>query len=139
MGKKYLIDTNILIYYFANQIPKKELSKIEIIFEEFFNVSIITKIEFLGWNKHTENGFLKSKEFINNANVININDEIADSTIKIRRETNVKLPDAIISATALFNNLILITRNEEDFERVKNLEIYNPFETEKQETLDNFK
>lgn len=127
MGKKYLIDTNILIYYFANQIPKKEISKIEVIFEGSFNVSIITKIEFLGWNKHTENGFLKSKEFINNANVFNINDEISDSTIEIRRETNVKLPDAIISATALYNNLILITRNEKDFERVKNLEIYNPF------------
>ena len=127
MGKKYLIDTNILIYYFANQISKKELGKIESIFRESFNVSIITKIEFLGWKKHTEDGFLKSKEFLNKSNVFNISEEIADSAIKIKREINIKLPDALISATALLNDLILTTRNENDFEKIKNLEIYNPF------------
>ncbi|MEA2033951.1 MAG: hypothetical protein U9N40_00430 [Euryarchaeota archaeon] len=49
--KKYLIDTNILIYYFADTIPKQAVSKIEEIFRASFNISIITKIEFLGWEK----------------------------------------------------------------------------------------
>lgn len=39
-----------------------------------------------------------------------------------------KLPDAVITATALHNNLILVTRNDKDFEDVKELEIYNPFQ-----------
>jgi predicted nucleic acid-binding protein len=54
MDKDYLVDTNILIYYFADAIPKKELNRIEQLFMTSFNISIITKIEFLGWGKHTE-------------------------------------------------------------------------------------
>lgn len=40
----------------------------------------------------------------------------------------IKLPDAIIAATALANNKILVTRNVDDFMKVKSLEIFNPFE-----------
>jgi hypothetical protein len=125
--KEYLSDTNILIYYFADTIPKKEVSKIEEIFRTSFNISIITKIEFLGWEKHTEEGFEKAREFISFANVIPLTDEIADLTIDKRRESKIKLPDAVIAATTLHNNSILVTRNDKDFNGIKGLEIYNPF------------
>ena len=125
--KEYLLDTNILIYHFADTIPKKEVNKIEEIFRTSFNISILTKIEFLGWEKHTEEGFEKAEEFIGFANVISITDEIVDLTIDIRRQSKIKLPDAVIAATALNNNLILVTRNDNDFKDIKGLEIYNPF------------
>ena len=51
MGKrmlKYLFDTNILIYYFADRIPSESLVKVENILKTSFNTSIITNIEFLG-------------------------------------------------------------------------------------------
>ena len=48
MGEGFLIDTNVLIYYLADAIPKEELPKVEEILRKSFNVSIITKIEFLG-------------------------------------------------------------------------------------------
>jgi len=125
--KEYLLDTNILIYHFADTIPKKEVNKIEEIFRTSFNISILTKIEFLGWEKHTEEGFEKAQEFIGFANVISMTDEIVDLTIDIRRQSKIKLPDAVIAATSLNNNLILITRNDKDFKDIKGLEIYNPF------------
>lgn len=125
--KEYLLDTNILIYHFADTIPKKEVNKIEEIFRTSFNISILTKIEFLGWEKHTEEGFEKAQEFIGFANVISMTDEIVDLTIDIRRQSKIKLPDAVIAATSLNNNLILVTRNDNDFEDIKGLEIYNPF------------
>jgi Predicted nucleic acid-binding protein, contains PIN domain len=124
---EYLVDTNILIYYFADTIPEKKVSRIEDIFRTSFNISIITKIEFLGWGKHMEKGFDKAQEFISFANVIPLTDEIADLTIYGRRKYNIKLPDAVIAATAVHNNLILVTRNAKDFKGVKGLEIYNPF------------
>jgi len=49
-------------------------------------------------------------------------------TIDLRRKYKIKLPDAVIAATALYYDLILVTRNEKDFEGIKGLEIYNPFE-----------
>ena len=129
MGKdmKYLLDTNILIYYIANKIPQKELSTIEKILEEDFNISIITKIEFLGWKYYDYETFLNAKEFINLANIIPLNNEIAEIAIKLRRKYNLKLGDAVIAATSLFHDLTLITRNEKDFKKVKEIKIYNPF------------
>ncbi len=125
--KEYLLDTNILIYLFADTIPKKEVNKIGEIFRTSFNISILTKIEFLGWEKLTEVGFEKAQELIGFANVISTTDEIVDLTIDIRRQSKIKLPDAVIAATALNNNLILVTGNDNDFKHIKVLEIYNPF------------
>ena len=129
MGKGYLIDTNILIYYLADAIPKEEINRVEEILKTSFNISIITKIEFLGWRGHTEEGFKKAKEFISFARVIPLEDEIANLTMDLRRKYKIKLPDAIIAATALYHDLALVTRNEKDFEGIKGLEIYNPFKS----------
>jgi len=127
MDKEYLMDTNILIYYFADAIPDKELNMVEEIFKTSFNISIITKIEFLGWEKHTEEGFEEARNFVDFAEVIPLTNEVANLTIDIRRKCKIKLPDAVIAATALHNNLILVTRNGDDFKDVDGLMIYNPF------------
>ncbi len=125
--KGYLIDTNILIYYFADIIPTKENDTLERIHRTSFNISIITNIEFLGWGRHIDEGYEKAKEFISFAHMILLNNKVADLTINIRRKNQIKLPDAVIAATALSNNLILVTRNDKDFKGVEDLEIYNPF------------
>lgn len=128
--KGYLIDTNILIYYFVDIIPDKENDTLERILKTSFNVSIITKIEFLGWGKHTDEGYEKAKEFISFAHMIPLNKKVANLTINIRRKNKIKLPDAVIAATALSNDLILVTRNDRDFKGVEELQIYNPFRNE---------
>jgi predicted nucleic acid-binding protein len=38
-----------------------------------------------------------------------------------------KLPDAIIAATALAYDLVLVSRNEKDFDKIPNLEYINPY------------
>lgn len=128
MEQKYLIDTNILIYYFAGKLPEMKETKIDNIFKSNFNISIITKIEFLGWKKHTEAGYLKAKQFINNANCIFLTEEIASKTIELRKQFSVKLPDAVIAATSLLENAVLLTNNTEDFSKITPLIIENPFE-----------
>jgi predicted nucleic acid-binding protein len=52
---------------------------------------------------------------------------LAELTIELKRDNNIKLADALIAATALSNDLILVTRNEDDFSDLTNLKIYNPF------------
>lgn len=47
--------------------------------------------------------------------------------IQIRREVRIRLPDAIIAATAKTANFYLVTRNIEDFKKVK-VQITNPFD-----------
>ena len=124
--KGYLLDTNILIYHLKGDIPQREIEKIESILKHSFIISVITKIEFLGWRKHTVDGFLKAQEFLRHAAIIPVDSDLADLAIELRRNNNIKLADALIAATALLNNLVLVTGNEEDFKAIEELEIYNP-------------
>ena len=50
MGKRYLIDTNILIEYSSNYLPIKAQNFVSKIIDEDFNISVINKIEILGHN-----------------------------------------------------------------------------------------
>jgi len=122
-----LLDTNILIYYWKGSIPNSEINRIDDILKSSFIISIITAIELLGWRKHTAEGFLLAKEFLSHAKIVPVDDELADLTVELRRNNNIKLADALIAATALLNDLVLVTRNEEDFSMLNDLEIYNPY------------
>jgi predicted nucleic acid-binding protein len=56
-----------------------------------------------------------------------IDRKIADKVIEIRKKNRLKLPDAIIAATAMSKGLFLITRNTDDFRKIE-VSISNPFE-----------
>jgi predicted nucleic acid-binding protein len=66
-------------------------------------------------------------ELIEASTIIPLTDEMVDETIAIRKIHKIKLPDAIIAATAKTKNLTLITRNETDFDSVSGLTIINPW------------
>lgn len=113
----YLIDTNILIYHFGNRIDDESVRSL---FLEHFNISIITKIEFLGWKKFLADAasYDNAKKFISHATVFDLSEAIADQTIQFRQQFKIKTPDAIIAATALVNGLTVVTNNTEDFSQV---------------------
>lgn len=123
----YLVDTNILIYHFSDSIPEPGKQRLEQIFVEQFNISIITKMEFLGFRQHTDESYRKAVQFLAYSNCISIDELIVDKVVELRRKHSVKLPDAIIAATALVRNLCLVTRNAGDFNGM-GVPVYNPFE-----------
>ena len=57
-----------------------------------------------------------------------LDQDIKDQTAEIRKHYNLKLPDAIIAATAIVNKLTLITRNTKDFDRLSRLKVSNPYD-----------
>lgn len=119
INDKLLLDTNIIIYYFNGIITDTKIDKI---LKESFNISIITKIEFLSWQKLREDKILEKEAlaFISHANVFELTDEIANNVIDIRQKYKVKTPDAIIGATALVYGFDIVTNNVDDF---KNLDL----------------
>jgi predicted nucleic acid-binding protein len=123
---KYLIDTNILIYHVAGS-PEATAFISKVAAKRAFNVSIITEIEFLGWNKHTEEGFKKCKRMLEAANIYELDENIAQKTIELRRKTKIKLADAVIAATAIINNFTIVTRNTADFKMIDEVSVLNPF------------
>ena len=64
---------------------------------------------------------------ISDSTILALSDDIADKCIMLRKANKFKLPDAIIAATALVNNLTLITRNIDDFKNINELQIINHY------------
>ena len=114
---RYLIDTNIVIYYFNGLTADEALHDL---LKESFRISVITKIEFLGWGEFSANPALYSqaKAFIRHATLYGLTEESAEQTIQLRQQFRTKTPDAIIAATALVNGLEVVTRNTDDFSRL---------------------
>ena len=55
-----------------------------------------------------------------------LQDGIIQETIRIRKYYKLKLPDALIVATALVNDMTLIADNDKDFILVPELKYINP-------------
>ena len=124
--KHYLLDTNILIYYFNGNMERTVKDKVSTLIRESFQISIISKMEFLGFPFNLQEK-QKAEQFVACATIRPLSDEIVQHVIDIRKEKRIKLPDAIIAATAVQYSAILVTRNTKDFNDLA-LETYNPFD-----------
>jgi len=120
----YLLDTNAVIYYFKGMQKAVAVFKLIEDANEEVNLSVITKIELLSFDNEDE---LKNIDrLLVNSRIFSLDDEIVDKTIEVRRKYKLKLPDAIIAATAMINNLILVTHNKKDFKEIRGLKIIDP-------------
>ena len=124
---KYLFDSNVLIYHLNGVLNEKGTGILEEGLMGEGAYSIISKIELLGFQQ-SELAEAKTRELLNYLMEISLNSEIAEQTIQIRKLHKIKLPDAIIAATALISGATLITRNSSDFSKISGLVLVNPFE-----------
>ena len=126
MGKQYLIDSNSVIDYMAGVFPPPGMEFMNKIIDDIPVISVITKIEILGFKTTQEAGSLMI-HFVEDSMVIGLADEIVEKTIELRKDHKIKIPDAIIASTALLNEFCLISRNEKDFKDIKGLVCINPY------------
>jgi predicted nucleic acid-binding protein len=129
MGIKYLWDTNTAIYYLQRQFPPSAEKFMDSILQEFQpSISAITEIELLCWKTAGESDLIVLKDFIADSVVFELEREIKLKTAEFRKSNKIKLPDAIIAATAFVHNLTLLTRNISDFQNIENLSVLNPWD-----------
>ena len=129
MGINYLWDTNTAIYFLQQQFPINAEKYIDSILQTNIPViSAITEIELLCWKTASENDLKVLNNFIQEATVIELEQEIKSKTAEIRKANKIKLPDSIIAATAIVYTLTIITRNTADFKNIDGLITINPFE-----------
>lgn len=107
---KALFDTNILIDYLNEVVNAKQ----ELLLYEDKAISIITWMEaMVGTNEKTEQ---KTRDWVrSNFTLIAIDEAVSNSSITIRKTYKIKLPDAIIYATAQVSERLLVTRNTKNF------------------------
>ncbi|NUQ22446.1 MAG: type II toxin-antitoxin system VapC family toxin [Saprospiraceae bacterium] len=126
---KYLWDTNTAIYYLQQQFPASAEEFMDVIIAESTPcISAITEIELLCWKATTERDAEVLKKFIDSILIIELEQPIKLKTADIRKEHKIKLPDAIIAATATVYNLTLVTRNIKDFKNIPAMNLVNPWD-----------
>ena len=104
-GDSYLFDTNAILYLIHGSQTIQNSDAIVFI-------SFITEIELLAYNFLSEAEEKIIHKLLNEIEIINIDSKIKEKTIEIRKKSNVKIPDAIICATAFSVGLTLITNDE---------------------------
>jgi len=123
--EQYLIDTNVVSDYLSASFPAAGIALMDNTINAIPNISIITQIELLCWN--TDEATTQSvEEFIADSTVLDISPDVIAYCVALRKGKKIKLPDAIIAATALANSYTLITANEKDFSHIKGLKFTNP-------------
>jgi predicted nucleic acid-binding protein len=99
MNGKIVFDSTAIIKYLAKQDGFIDLGPF--LEQNTCFVSIITKLELLGWRDITPEDEKRINEFLCGLIVSPIDEMIEAEAIQIRRKTTLKLPDAIIAATAV--------------------------------------
>lgn len=122
-----LLDSNILIYYLNGDATPGFADAVEAAVFAGSAISIITRIEVLGWRGHSDTSRALAEKFLSQLPELPLSHAIASHTIALRSTLPIRLGDALLAATALEAGLPLMTRNVADFSSIQNLRIINPF------------
>lgn len=70
-------------------------------------------------------------QFISSVVIWGLDEPVILKGIEVRKDNQVKLPDAIIAATSIVHGLNLVTRNINDVKNIKGIKLINPWELKK--------
>ncbi|MBI4937282.1 MAG: type II toxin-antitoxin system VapC family toxin [Nitrosomonadales bacterium] len=111
---RYLLDTNAIIYLvngrLASPLPDGK-----------YSISIITEIELLSFSGLSDEEEQRIHDLLLVLDRVQLSDTVRDLTIRLRRNNRLKLPDAIIAASALAQQAILLT-NDQTFASIDGLD-----------------
>ena len=102
-GIDFLADTNAILYYLTGNKCMEPFVSCK------FAFSVISEMELLSFANITEQEEQSIRSFLKKCQLLSLTNEVKNKTILLRRKYNIKLPDAIIAATAIENGLELIT------------------------------
>jgi len=108
-GNMTILDSNAIIYLSKGMINVDSIFKDD----EDYAISVISYMEVLGFDFQSQ----KEEDFIRSLlslfKIIYIDERIVNTVISLRKTYKIKLPDAIICASCISNNAILISNDEQ--------------------------
>jgi predicted nucleic acid-binding protein len=107
-GNKLMLDTNIVL-----SLLNSDTTLSEFLFNKDLYISFISELELLSYKKITIKEQKEIKSFLKELVVLNLNEGVKQNTIKLRKINGIKLPDAIIAASATWLNIPLITADKQ--------------------------
>ena len=130
--KQAILDTDTISYYFRNH--SHVVQKVDYYLKEygFINLSVVTYYEVLNglMYKDAKRQLDRFEEFVSFNQVLPLNQKIAQraaQTFADLRKTGITIGhnDIMIAATAIENNMRLISNNSNHFGKVKDLDLDN--------------
>ena len=121
-----VFDSNILIYYLNRTLPHAARVPVDRWITEGAAISIITRIEVLSFPM-TADARHQAEDLLAQFDETPLQEAIVQRTIALRQQHRIRLPDAVIAATALERGVPLVTRNVHDFQGIPGLTLLNPF------------
>lgn len=121
--EKYLIDTNAISHYLSASLPDEGMDFMDKVMDAVPNLSVISQIELLSWKSGKSD---QIRLLINDSRIFSLTDDVIEICVRLRLTRKIKTPDAIIAATALAHDYILITDNVRDFANISKLKLINP-------------
>ena len=121
MGVRFLLDTNSIV---ALLNANMQLIKLIENADELY-ISVINELEFKSFSNISQQDVALFNEFAAGINVIDLvasNQGLKSKVIDMRNQYRLKLPDAIIAASAIVNNIVLITADK-GFKKVAELQL----------------
>jgi len=100
----YLIDSNILIFLCNGRLN-------ESLPHGRFSCSIITQIEVLSYPALSASESNLIQSHLSALTIFPVDNVIGRETIRLRRDSRIKLPDALIAATAIVSQAVLLTND----------------------------
>lgn len=99
-----VLDTNIALYYLGGRLtaPLPEGS---------YHVSVITEMELLSYPTLSSTEEQQIQKFLTQLLIVGIEESVKNLAIALRKQHRLKLPDAIISATAQSLDALLLTND----------------------------
>ena len=121
MGEAYLLDTSAVSKYLREKLSLESLDFLDSVLFLPAKLSVIARIELEVFNPPTKEERELFLAFVREATIYDMSEPIILQTIRLRRQYRIKLPDSIIAATAIVNNLTLLSTNDSDFTRITEL------------------
>jgi len=115
-GLDFIADTNILIYILEGRKETEAITQYSI------GISELTEIELLGKYQILEKEIEKIKALISDCYLIPVSKDIKEKAINLKQKQKLKLPDALIAASAICFGLPLLTADK-GFENIMNLDL----------------
>ena len=120
----FLFDSNVFIYHLNGTLGAYGQSLLKQGLVEGGAFSVISRIEVLGFRQSTAE-LEKASRLFSGLNQIELNTQIVAQTIALRQLRKIKIPDALIAASALYWGLPLVTHNTHDFQWITELKLIN--------------
>ena len=120
MGAGYLIDTSGYSRYLDDRLSVENSEFMDSIFQDAPDMCFVVKIELRSFQGDVDRERTIA-DLVNSSKIIELTDDVIEKTIELRKKATIKLPDAIIAATAIIHNLTLLSTNDSDFLKVPKL------------------